>query len=898
MKSKKLNIDVTWGRLKDSERRMAIETYLKTATREEKQEAFSCLKLSKKTMKYKVPKQVDYILMALRGGHFDFEKKEILFFYYTIAKKDILVSFLDALGVDHNSGEVEDFSKIEKLNESEIESAGNALRDKGYSSDEMGMLFNTLYCNSHSWKILENKIHILLNSAASDDDSSKKKRVKEKIEEEKKEAPADTSFTKMDGVILRLIGDVSNGTCDNVNEEDLDEIVNEFITISSAEKLQYRYYHLGLMHSVFSKPENVNSKNDSAKDFYRLGYYSGLIKERKWEPIINSFMASKDETKRFSRFISYGAIGFEVVSKMFELLIEYDKSKIAALLLNAHSYNRLTPFNEEFIGIVNNTIKQLLLREETSSANNLIRVLDGVVKEDNLSLREQDITRVLYFKARFLQLIGNFEKSMEIYESLIKPNSEWNYVHYTNKALCRLYQKDVKYIHYPDNQTDVVNLFMKLDEEKDLFLKAVECNPEKAVNARWALAIIYLAGGQKKEAVDTFRKLIYKVEKYYADEYKELNLEKTLYFYAAVAEAETYDIRQMPKVEDLLNRIVSSRAAFSFSLWKRLIGAVENVNSPQYIKSIFRIISKSRMPNKKRILSMFTSEHLYEEEEFIEIEYHKILAIKDTFEVICKLYEFIDRFAEFNFYRCENAISEIKTIVDSDADESIIKSAINLAKRYDNVLGVLYSDNKVKKYEFLIHLHELLSDDPTRKELEQTIENCIECCYDNYETLKLASYLELLQEEFPNNKNLASFKERSGVKDDGNETLIEGYNYEIKIAFFGGNEAHRNAVKRVKNELTGKYTKKVSLEYESCYIGNSSNWGRKLDTYKKIIDKADIVIIHRDIRTGLGGHLREMAEDKWFACSFKGKGAILKKIEYACAFYIKNISYWNLEEAA
>jgi hypothetical protein len=125
------------------------------------------------------------------------------------------------------------------------------------------------------------------------------------------------------------------------------------------------------------------------------------------------------------------------------------------------------------MNVVNGSIKSLMIREETSEANFLIKVLDKLVSKENSSLEEADISLLKYNKARFLQLISNFEKADEIFSELIKKDSQWNYVYYTASALCRLYKKDVKYIEYPDNQTDVTNLYLKLEEERDLFEKAV-----------------------------------------------------------------------------------------------------------------------------------------------------------------------------------------------------------------------------------------------------------------------------------------------------------------------------------------------------------------------------------------------------------------------------------------
>jgi hypothetical protein len=348
------------------------------------------------------------------------------------------------------------------------------------------------------------------------------------------------------------------------------------------------------------------------------------------------------------------------------------------------------------------------------------------------------------------------------------------------------------------------------------------------------------------------------------------------------------DLGQLPKVQELLEKVLSSRKTYSFCLWRRVIGAVEAMNSPQYIKSIFRMVSRSKLANKKKILSIFSSEHLYEEEEFIEVEFHKILGVTDPQQVVCQLYEFVHRFSDYNYYRCENALTEIKAMVENKSDDNLTKTAISLAKRYEPTLGILYSDNKVKKHEFMIYLHECMKDKSGREEMEIEIEKCIDVCIATSDFVKGMSYLGVLADEFPENKSLDDYTSKIGFDKDENSRLISEFDGEISLAFFGGNEHHRNIVHRIEKEIAGKYSKKISIHYEPCYIGNSSNWGRKLEDYRKIVEQSDLVIIQRDIRTGLGGHLRDYAENKWFASTFQGKASILKKIEYACAYFIKN----------
>jgi len=842
-------------------------------------------------------------------------------FYYLEYDKKILPTFLDLLKIEHNgNGLINGVEKNNALNEraknltfEEVNAAIKTL-EKNHSKIEIFGLLNALYYVMPVWEFL--------GPCLSDLDSKINNRsnetVNEKILQKETNEPLSSKITFLDKLIISSIVASVNDEPGSHTYEELYEIVDELITLNSRPDCHYHYEHMGFLDSLYNKEINhlyteKNNSNVYRKKYYLYGYLSGLMRdiEKSKTKIMDTFENYKKVICIASDNTSDERI-LSIQQKLFFLLLEENKIKDAGNLLSKNNFNTKTDRNERFVIRIMNKLKGWLLREKLEEVKQLISCLEDLKFID---LHNEYQIRINYYRARTYQLSGNFSKAISIYTELSALENEYKYVYLTEMALCHLSYKDVRYIEFPDSEEKFKDFYNRLSSQVEHFKEAIRISPEKATNAYLTMGIILLAKHSSDVLTDCskyFDMALEKITTTYYEEYRALEIDNDFLFLSsiahsvekkarlclAVSEAEKLDDHLILKIRDNIEKVATSEKHFSLALWSRLIDALDALGETSFVANLYDSVAKGKMKNKEEVLNLFKNGNLTSSEEFAKRQLQKIHKINNHVEKMNSLNEFINNFHGDQSSLAAEAIDAIEEIVSLNESPNLENTSafLTLLRDKTNSINVIYS-----RQDFLQLMIKSLcahNDLAMHDELESCYKLLVDHLLQNNETYSQAEeWLEEMEEAFPMNQEghydrdayYNNIRRTVGIKsEDSNETSIRNYNGKIHISFFGGSVRHRDTLNSALEKLNEKYQNKICVVGEPIFIyeNSSSKWGRLLESSKSMILDSDIVIINTDIRTNFGGHLREMAGNKWSSCSRPGQGIYTRVIEKACAKFI------------
>jgi hypothetical protein len=103
------------------------------------------------------------------------------------------------------------------------------------------------------------------------------------------------------------------------------------------------------------------------------------------------------------------------------------------------------------------------------------------------------------------------------------------------------------------------------------------------------------------------------------------------------------------------------------------------------------------------------------------------------------------------------------------------------------------------------------------------------------------------------------------------------------VLYIGGNETQAAYLPQLRQEISRDHP---DLEVEYYLPGWDSNWHVHLAKLKPFVDRADVVVINKFVRTQLGRHLREYcgSEHPWWSCTGRGLESLKRSILQAAAW--------------
>lgn len=836
------------------------------------------------------------------------------YFYLSYDKQKILPNFLDLLKVPHDgsggiSGELWGSLKkrLAEVSKEEIAKSTQSLRKKFSDKSSFGLI-NALYTMMPEWEILEETL-----STFHTQDSVNKAETAVSPNADlliPNHEFLSTKHTHLDKLIIDSVVASVNEEPGSHNYEVLYEIIDELITMNSRPACQYHYEHMGFLDSLFEKEINYqyiekNNSNETRKQYYLYGYFTGLFrnKEKTKDKILEVFESNKELICNLPKNAVDEKL-FTLQQNLFSLLVEENHIKDAGSLLSDKTFNGQTDKNCAFVDGVMKQIKGWLLRERIDEANQLVSSLEQLP----YSQKDEDLLiKARYYRARIYQLSGNFSKAIMVYDELCNLENAYKYVYITERSLCKLGYKDIRYMEFPDNEGKIKDFYNRISPEFNSFKEAVSLSPEKAVNASLALGLILLSKNFHESSDDCslyFDRALERITTTYFEEYRLLDIDRDLLFLStmahslenkarlclAVSDAEKLDDHLVLKIKSNIEKVSQTDKGFSLALWSRFIVAVEALGENGFTSTIYDTIATGKMKNKEEVLKLFKVDSLALSEEFAKRKFQNIVTNSNNVIKIETLTQFVNEYNENHSSLCSDAIDKMEEIVFFEDCVCIECSQAMLGSLRERTNKVNLSYSEQERLELMIQILEKQPDLQLNKELEGCYDSLLELLMKDKDTHHHARDLfsQLNKDLFPE-KRLRIIEKNLGINSISNfEMLLRDYNGKINMSFFGGGTRHRVAFKNAIHEFHAKYPGKLQVVDEPIFIyeGCSGNWGRVLGKCEEMISKSDKVIINNDIRTNFGRELRKMSGNKWSSCKGSGTGIFFRTIEKSCADHI------------
>ncbi|MXX91817.1 MAG: hypothetical protein F4Y68_21670 [Boseongicola sp. SB0665_bin_10] len=219
----------------------------------------------------------------------------LLTYYHLPGQSDMVIAFMNGLGVSHDQGRVESLSVIDAKDDVVWSAAREIVEQFGLRAAAVYLLTLRLFGApagraGRAWlqKLLEApdaaaalEVHA---SAATEEEA-----VEDDAEEDQPEQDDPTrqpSFTTLDRLLILAAVDTAQGIEGALSEDQLDDVVDELVKLNG--RHHQSYFHAGLRDVLFDKSigEDVPAANPSLLRWYWTGAVQGWARRERWDRIV------------------------------------------------------------------------------------------------------------------------------------------------------------------------------------------------------------------------------------------------------------------------------------------------------------------------------------------------------------------------------------------------------------------------------------------------------------------------------------------------------------------------------------------------------------------------------------------------------------------------------------
>ena len=211
------------------------------------------------------------------------------------SQTDMVIAFLDGLGVSHDQGKVESLSVID-ANEDVVRSATREIVEQfGLRAAAVYLLTLRLFGatageTGRAW--LQELLEAPGAAAAVEADeaaATEEEDAEGHAEEDQPEQDDPTrqpSFTTLDRLLILAAVDTAQGIEGALNEDQLDDVVDELVKLNASR--HQSYFHAGFRDVLFDKPvgEKLPATNKSRLRWYWTGAVQGWARRERWDCIV------------------------------------------------------------------------------------------------------------------------------------------------------------------------------------------------------------------------------------------------------------------------------------------------------------------------------------------------------------------------------------------------------------------------------------------------------------------------------------------------------------------------------------------------------------------------------------------------------------------------------------
>ena len=805
-------------------------------------------------------------------------------------KLEVVVDFLDACAIEHDRGMFEsgDSPSIDKFSQ-----AIRAIRGK-HSARIQSLYFGYLVTFGEQYwdnlpSALEKEKFDLLAGLKSDNKSASASADESALQCSSEPVPTESApgLTALDATLIKTIVASHGGADGALPEDQLEDVIEEFITMGSARKQSF--YHRGFFQVLFDHPLKFSCDGDNAerRAWFLSGVVDGFLRRGKPEEIAALL---KSHTQGFEEACSEQArTGPMLLPKLYNLLLEKQEFHFLRSLLG-YQFPRLRPRQQLHIAFdIQETASQMLRNDQTAEAESVLREIGRhahslepkVVEKLQVGWRAFD-TRNARKIAQCLQMKGDFKGAEKILINLLS-QPDWP----TKGRVCC----DIGLIHgkfrsikqtFPAKEMQSAgSLCRALKEGRGFYQRAVEEDSDDSANARFCLALAMILEKQDPQAAVDHLRSAYSAILREEKVYHQAGVLQWTKFLLGLSLLESADESSLHYATELLEQSKMDPIAFPTWLWERAMAASGLFSGATITAEIaIHLLKKVGAAAHPAILkSGVVHADPKMRATYIPILSELKLTTKDKWKHMEDFLDVCNR--EKNAEEVEAILDQMECIAQSDP------------KLRPNFLDILQDSEKFSlvwtpqdvTYS-IIDLHERTGN------LPQAISFLCNLFYEvradsdeRGKKVELRNILEWLTSLKADPKTIADLQDLAFGEDASSEVL-EVVETPVTLLYIGGNEIQRQYEQAIRADMAKEHPA-WSLEF--YYPGWTSNWNVHLDNVRPKIWSSDAVVLSHLVRTQFGRHVRKTCDESipWFPCTGRGKDSLKRSIKEAGRWAIK-----------
>jgi hypothetical protein len=807
-------------------------------------------------------------------------------------KLEVVVDFLDACAIEHDRGMFDsgDSPSIDKFSQ-----AIRAIRGK-HSARIQSLYFGYLVTFGEQYwdnlpSALEKEKFDLLAGLKSDNKSASASADESALQcssepEPTKSAPG---LTALDATLIKTIVASHGGADGALPEDQLEDVIEEFITMGSARKQSF--YHRGFFQVLFDHPLKFSCDGDNAerRAWYLSGVVDGFLRRGKPEEIAALL---KSHTQGFEEACSEQArTGPMLLPKLYKILLEKQEFHFLRSLLG-YQFPRLRPHQQLHIAFdIQETASQMLRNDQTAEAESVLREIGrhahslepkGVEKLQ-VGWRTFD-TRNARKIAQCLQMKGDFKGAEKILINLLA-QPDWP----TKGRVCC----DIGLIHgkfrsikqtFPAKEMQAAgSLCRALKEGRDFYHRAVEEDSEDSANARFCLALAMILEKQDPQAAVDHLRSAYSAILREEKVYHQAGVLQWTKFLLGLSLLESIDESSQIYAADLLHQSISDPIAFPPWLWERAMTASSIFTGAILTTDIANHLIRKGDPEayRKILQSGIVHSAPMMRATYIPMLPQLSLTARERWN---HLENFLDSSnSEKNSEEVGAILDQMECIAQKDAP--FRPRFLEILQDSDKI-SLVWTPQEVAYT--IIDLHEHSGDWPQAIILLQNLFYAVRAESDERrKKVELLDILDWLAHLKADSKLIADLQDRAFGDDAGHVSPAPARNEApISLLFIGGNEIQRQYEQSIRADMAKEHPA-WSLEF--YYPGWTSNWNVHLDNVRPKIWSSDAVVLSNLVRTQFGRHVRKTCDESipWFPCTGRGKDSLKRSIKEAGRWAIK-----------
>jgi len=809
-------------------------------------------------------------------------------------KSPMLSTFLNALGLPHNNGLIQE--DVQPPDMAGFRKGIQAIHGKFPDKDVAVYLSCLILLGQDLWDHLSEAIEAeqfdlagLLGIAAPGKSEAGPKEQAEE-EEETTAQPEDTDeFTTLDNWLIRTIVASAFGEEGALQPEQVEDLVEETVELNASK--QHRLFHRGYLHAIFGRGLSFHfqGENEERRLWYFCGALFGFLRREDHAKCLSLLQEQARLAKRLaeSRKVRCGAM---LLPQLYRPLLDAGEFALARDWLENQVMMLHPEKRARMLFGAHCDAATLLRRGKPAEASLFLEVVDSATEDATAFpegfcswIRMQNDRK----RAQALQLKGEFAGAEHILEELVKKEGfDDGPSALGDLGLIRGGFRSLQAILPRREQEKSAPLHDSLAKGAELFEQAVTRHGTMATNAHFCLGILHLLRDTKhaSRCADHFKNALLGMLRK-EEAYSEGNLIEWAQFCLGLTLLEAGEPSDYHNAAERIEQSLGGTVVFPLWLWGRALHAAVLFDDTSLAEKVAEhllhtrgaevqtILRQSGIATQSRgicrkYLDWLLTVKLPVAERWFELKQLLPCALKDG--DLSQAEDILDALEGVALENEECRAGFLQLLQESaNYSPAWDTSEAELARIKMQELGGQFAEAAELLKRRIYRLREGGADYQLA-EARGILERVRGYKLDDPSLVLLAEQLA------PTNETPAS----PGLTDK----LRAGHS--LFVLYIGGNETQEVYVPHIRAELLRVYP---GLRIEFYFPQWTSRWNVHLDKVRPMIVDADVVVLNKFVRTQFGESVRRLcnADHPWWPCTGHGRKSLKTSIEEAAIWVLQ-----------